>query len=380
MRTAIIAAVSAVVAGLAAAFIALAIDDGGAATVVQEPAGESAEAVSAAADERDSPEAVADESAPPAPDLPPAEGDAPPRAEGPSADAGFDPVAIFEEVGPSVVSIESQGGLNSGSGFFVDDEGHIVTNYHVVVGSSTVNVVLDDGTELPGEVLGFDADNDLAVVRVEADGLVVRAVELGDSEALIVGEPVAAIGNPFGLERTLTTGIVSAVERLRPALQAGGRPQRGLIQTDAAINPGNSGGPLINAAGEVIGVNASVESPIRASVGVGFAIPSSVVSRFLPRLIAGDEIQHPWIGITGQDTEEGALVDSIVEGSPADQSGLQVGDLIEAIGGQAIGDFEQLAVLVDGFDVGETVPLAVVRDGAGLELALTLGAWPGLAG
>ena len=277
-----------------------------------------------------------------------------------------------------MVSIVTNGG--GGTGFFVDAEGNIVTNYHVVQSASTVTVELSDGTIVQGTVRGFDDANDLAVVQVNPSGLAITPVRLGDSDGLIVGEPVAAIGHPFALERTLTTGIISATGRTRPPLRDGGRSQRGLIQTDAAVNPGNSGGPLINAAGEVVGVNASAESPVRGSVGTNFAVPVNLVTRFLPAMIAGEMVAHPWIGITGEDTPEGALVDSVVAGSPAYQAGLQVGDRIQALGGTDLDDFEHLAVVVDGFEVGETVTMDVLRDGIAVELELMLGAWPGFAG
>ena len=379
MRTAIVAVSSALLGGLAAAFIALAIDDGGGAPAALSSLAENAPVGGAppADDGRD--EAAPLEEA--APRSTARESPAPQEfPSAPPAEAVFDPVAIFELMGPSVVSIGSLAEMTSGSGFFVDSDGYIVTNYHVVAGMRSVTVTLDDATRLPGQVLGMDVDNGLVVVRIDPGGLSIEPVELGDSEALMVGETVAAIGNPFGLERTLTTGIVSAVERLRPALQVSGRPQRGLIQTDAAINPGNSGGPLINAAGQVIGVNTSVESPIRASVGVGFAIPASVLQRSLPRMIAGESIQHPWIGIVGQDALEGVLLDTVIAGSLADRAGLRTGDVIRAIAGVPIESFEHLARLVDGLEVGQTVTMGLLREGIAVERMLTLGAWPGRTG
>lgn len=300
-----------------------------------------------------------------------------PATQGAAESAGaFDPIAIFTAVEPAVVSVLADGG--AGTGFFVDASGHIVTNYHVVQGASAVTVELSDGVMLDGTVLGFDSANDLAVVRVELEGRTVAPVRLGDSDALIVGEPVAAIGHPFGLQRTLTTGIISATSRTRPPLLSGGRLQRGLIQTDAALNPGNSGGPLINAAGEVIGVNAAAESPVRGSVGTNFAVPVNLVTRFLSQMIKGEAIQHPWIGISGgvPDGDSGLPISAVVSGSPAQAAGLIGGDRIVAVADEPLDDFDELAALIDAREVGETLPFQVLRDGATLEVPVTLAPWP----
>ena len=363
MRTAVIALISGAAAAIAAAFIALAIDDGGTTTIIREAPPAEATVEPASTVQRT---AEIGEPAPAEPEPPPAIATA------------FDPAAIFKQIGPAVVSIETQQGLVSGSGFIVDGDGHIVTNFHVVQGSDSVSVVLDDETRVSGQVLGFDRANDLAVVAIDPIGVELRPAPLGDSDALIVGDPVVAIGNPFGLERTLTTGVVSALGRLRPPLEAGGRPQRGLIQTDAAINPGNSGGPLINAAGEVIGVNASAESPIDGSVGVGFAIPSSIVQRFLPEMIAGEEILHPWLGISSVESDEpGLLIESVFADSPADAGGLLPGDRLIRANGVAIEGFEDLADLLDDQRVGAVVTVGVDRQGESVAIEITLAAWPG---
>ena len=288
----------------------------------------------------------------------------------------FDPIAIFKSVEPAVVSILTDGG--AGTGFFVDTTGHIVTNYHVVQGASTATVELSDGSTLTGAVLGFDSANDLAVVRVDLEEQAVVPVRLGDSDTLIVGEPVAAIGHPFGLQRTLTTGIISATSRTRPPLLNGGRLQRGLIQTDAALNPGNSGGPLINADGEVIGVNAIAESPVRGSVGTNFAVPVNLVTRFLPQMIMGKTIEHPWIGISGgsPDGGPGLPISAVVSESPAETAGLIGGDRIVAVADEHLDDFDELATLIDAQEVGATLPFQVLRGAVTLEIPITLGPWP----
>ena len=289
----------------------------------------------------------------------------------------FDPPQIFVDVSPSIVAVEA--GLGGGSGFFVDAAGHVVTNYHVVRGQGNVTVVDADGERSPAEVLGFDIANDLAVLRVDPDLVRVVPLTLADSDAIVVGEPVVAIGNPFGLQTSLTTGVVSAIERTRPGLDVDGRPQRGLIQTDAAINPGNSGGALLNASGEVIGVTASVESPVRGSVGVGFAIPSNTVSRFLPAMIAGETILHPWMGIQGGLGEDagGATVGAVAPGGPSDQAGLRGGDVLLSVDGMSLRDFETLARFLDGRGVGDRLIFQVDRDGDVITTVVELEAWPG---
>jgi S1-C subfamily serine protease len=294
-----------------------------------------------------------------------------------SAFGDFDPSQIFLDVGPSVVSIST--GFGGGTGFFVDDLGHIVTNYHVVQGADNVTVFNDDGGSAPAELLGFDRANDLAVLLVDPNVIPAVPVTLADSDLAIVGEPVAAIGDPFGLQTSLTVGVVSAIERTRPGLDVGGRPQRGLIQTDTAINPGNSGGVLLNADGHVIGVTASVESPVRGSVGVGFAIASNTVTRFLPDMLAGREVLHPWIGINGVfDTDTAGLgVDSVVPNTPAELAGLRGGDRLITLDGVTLTDFEQLASILDERDVGDDVLFEVERGGDTIDITVTLGAWPG---
>ena len=300
-----------------------------------------------------------------------------PAAKAGSADfaTGFDPSAIFDAVGPSVVAIATSSG--GGSGFFIDDLGHVVTNYHVIQGFDQVLVVDAAGNTAPGQILGFDRANDLAVVAIDIAELDVQAVTLADSDLADVGQRVAAIGSPFGLDQTLTTGVVSAIERTRAG--ATDRPQRGLIQTDAAINPGNSGGVLVDAQGAVLGITNSVESPIRGSVGVGFAIPSNVLARFLDQMIAGEQISHPWIGISaefGSDTGNLAI-GTVIRDAPAEQAGIQIGDRLLRIDGTTLVELEQLARLLDGYDVGDQVTFEIERNGSTILVDVELGAWPG---
>src|SRR5881296_4207721 len=218
-----------------------------------------------------------------------------------------------------------------GSGFVINPNGLIVTNNHVVDGATEIKVTLADGRELPGRVLGRDPKTDIALLKVDATGLLV--IPLGDSSRLQVGEPVMAIGNPFGLEQTVTTGIVSATGRV-----IGSGPYDNFIQTDASINPGNSGGPLINARGEVIGINTAIFSRTGGSVGIGFAVPSSLAKTVLTQLADHGKVERGWLGVSIQPlTQElaksfkrgdssGALVSSVTEGSPADRAGMKAGD------------------------------------------------------
>ena len=360
LTTAITAALAALIAVLAT----LAIDDGDSPVAVDSPGAAQAvsttQPVAAAGEERVGGDVIE------------------PEGGLPKVAAVFEPAALFAMIDPSVVVITTPNG--DGSGFFIDVEGHVVTNYHVVEGSTSVTVLDADGDSAEGTVLGFDIANDLAVVKVDPSEIDVRPVILGNSDLLRVGDRVAAIGTPFGLQNTVTTGIVSAVERTRPGVQIGGRPQRGMIQTDAPINPGNSGGVLINGAGEVIGVTSSVESPIRGSVGVGFAIPSDIVQRFLPQMVAGEEIVHPWMGIQGsvlRNGEPGLPVEGVVDGGPADHARILAGDRLLQANDVVLDDFEQLAQYLDEREIGEIMTFVVQRGGQTLSIEVELEVWPG---
>ncbi|MGD9030624.1 MAG: trypsin-like peptidase domain-containing protein [Anaerolineae bacterium] len=342
---------------------------------------------------------------PPTPTLAPTE--APLSLEEPINALQSQVEAVYDQMGSAVVNITSvtyafdfflnpvpQEG--TGSGFVYDEQGHIITNYHVIENAEELSVALADGESYPAEVVGVDPTNDLAVIRIDADRLP-QPVPLGDSDALRVGQFVAAIGNPFGLERTLTVGVISSL----------GRVIRGpddrfigeVIQTDAAINPGNSGGPLLDLNGMVIGVNSQIVSPSQANAGVGFAVPSNTVRRVVPELIARGRYPHPWLGIeqisltserarifrqAGMDVpvDEGVLVLEVNRGGPADRAGIRGGDqvgqigryrvplggdIITAINGEPIADYQDLTVYLETQTrVGETVSVTLVRvDDAG---------------
>jgi S1-C subfamily serine protease len=306
---------------------------------------------------------------------------------------------LYEQVRPSVVRINARdGGSNSGgvgSGIVLDKDGHILTNNHVVGSFDSIDVVLFDGTAASATVVGRDPGNDLAVIRADlpADQLV--PATFGDSDAIRAGEFVIAVGNPFDLEGSVTEGIVSGIGR---SLQGSGRPLRQLIQSDAAINPGNSGGGLFNAAGEVIGVTTAIENPSgdRVFVGIGYAVPSNVVARFLPNMLNGETIEHPRLGVAlenvtpaiasdlGLSVEQGVLIVAVEPGTGADQAGLRggadnfgqaTGDVIVRIDSQDIRDYDDLANYIDSLEVGDVVDVVVIRDGGEVTVPVTLNAW-----
>ncbi len=290
---------------------------------------------------------------------------------------------VFNGASRSIVTVISsaqvRGGLTpegGGTGFVVSTDGLILTNYHVVGSADGVSVRFSDGTTSPAEVLGSDQGNDIALLRADIpEG--VPALPLADSDAVAVGETAVAIGSPFGLEQTVTQGIVSAVDR---TWFGGGRPLRDLIQTDAPINPGNSGGPLLNANGEVIGITTLIESPVRGNVGIGFAVPINTAQRVLPQLQAGVELETVWLGISTQPDEStaqsGIVVAQVVAGSPAQEGGVQVGDILIAVEGTAVNDLEQLGEQLAIRQPGDTITITVERSGAQQEIEVTLEAWP----
>ena len=307
---------------------------------------------------------------------------------------------LVERVMPSIVQIRV-GRAGTGSGIVIDRSGHILTNGHVVEGATRLVVELRDGTTATAEVTGMDAGNDLAVIRASLPADSLTPAVFGDSGAVRVGEPVFAIGNPFGLGFTVTSGIISGLGRESDG-EPGGHSIRGVLQTDAAVNPGNSGGPLFDASGKVIGINTALENPYgqRVFVGVGYAVPSNTAQRFIPRMIAGEEIEHPQLGIAGialnaltaedagVEVERGVYVTHVVPDSAADRAGLTAastpdgsgldrgGDVITAIDGVEVQDVQELARIIDSHEVGAQVTLTVVRDGESIVVKAVLRAWP----
>ena len=318
-------------------------------------------------------------------------------------------VALYQQTNPGVVSIEvatvrggTLRGAGAGSGFIYDDQGHIVTNNHVVDGATQVAVIFYNGQQAEASIVGTDPNSDLAVIKVDRLANGAHPLPLGDSDRVAVGESVIAIGNPFALGNSMTAGIVSAVGR---TIDSGATPFSipRAIQTDAAINHGNSGGPLLNLSGQVIGVNAQIASETDANAGVGFAIPSNMVGRVVPALIEKGAYAWPWLGVSGGSVnlsivkannlsvQEGAYIDSVTANGPAAKAGLRGssgtrsvdgvdvptgGDVIVAIDNTPITDFDTLLVEVASHKPGDQVRLTVLRGGQRQQVTVTLGERP----
>jgi 2-alkenal reductase len=318
-------------------------------------------------------------------------------------------IELYKRVNPAVVHIfvldEQSFVVGTGSGFVYDNLGHIVTNNHVVTGASGLEVVFQDGVRMTAEVVGTDVDSDLAVIKIESLPQSVQPIPMGDSNNVEVGQFVVAIGNPFGEAGSLSLGIVSGLGRSLASdriAEGGGRyslPQ--VIQTDAAINPGNSGGPLLNLAGEVVGVNSAIRTATGTNSGVGFSIPVNAVRRVIPALIAEGIYHYPYIGIRmtsidlafqqemGLPQATGAYVTDVTPNSPAQRAGLIAsgfndtiglipgGDLVIAVDGQPVNSPDDLiSFLVFNAEVGQTITLTVIRDGQQIEVPLTLSERP----
>ncbi|WP_051309823.1 S1C family serine protease [Desulfogranum japonicum] len=309
-------------------------------------------------------------------------------------------IDIFRNSAPSVVYITSIAvrrnlfNLNvyempqgTGSGFIWDSSGRIVTNYHVISDANRIDVTLADHSTWKAVLVGMAPDRDLAVLQISAPASKLKPIPIGESSNLLVGQKVFAIGNPFGLDQTLTTGIVSALGREITSVT--GRTIHDVIQTDAAINPGNSGGPLLDSAGRLIGVNTAIYSPSGASSGIGFAVPVGEVNRVVPQIIRHGKIIRPGLGITLANqrlTEEleleGVLVLKVVTGSTAEKAGLRatrqvpggliLGDVILAVNGESVKNYDSLRDEVEKYRVGEKVILLISRDGHKIDVEVTL--------
>jgi S1-C subfamily serine protease len=322
--------------------------------------------------------------------------------------------ALFKKVENSVVQIVARGenigffeDERLGSGFVYDANGHIITNNHVVEGTEKVTVTFLDGTVYKADIVGTDPYTDLAVVRADIPNEKLSPLPLGDSSELQVGQQVAAIGNPFGLSGSMTTGIVSQLGRLLPLQEVGGFSIPDVVQTDAAINPGNSGGPLLNLRGEVVGVNTAIQSLTGEFSGVGLAIPSNTVKKIVPVLIDDGTYEHPWLGVSGTDIvpeiaealelEEarGFLVIDVVADSPADKYGIRGGskqvtldsrqirlggDVIVAIDDNPVRKIDDILVYMQREkSVGDEVTLSIIRDGEPMEITVVLSERPNLS-
>jgi len=316
-------------------------------------------------------------------------------------DTGFMPwPTIYGQLKNSVVLIETDLGL--GSGFVYDKKGHIVTNYHVIEGAESIEVTFLDGNITSAEIIGLDIYSDLAIIKVDTQTTTLNPIVLGDSSELTVGEPVAAMGNPYGLSDTLTVGIVSSIQR---SLEATGNYLIiDIIQIDAAVNPGNSGGPLVNLHGQVVGVNTAIQSETGAFTGIGFAIPSDTVKREINNLIETGNYKHPWLGISGLgvnleladviglDKPQGILVIDVTADGPADLAGIRGstetafvdeqevqigGDVITAINDVPVITMNDLAVYMErNTSPDDSIDLSVIRDGQETNITVKLGERP----
>ena len=270
-------------------------------------------------------------------------------------------------------------GKGSGSGFVVDDQGHIVTAAHVVDGATSVSVKFADGTARKATVLGKDDAMDVAVIKVDADGLTLHPLTLGSSASVDVGAEVAAIGDPFGYARSISTGIVSGVDRTVQA--PNGFTVAHAIQTDAAMNPGNSGGPVLDADGDVVGIadQIATDGSAEQSSGVGFAVPIDLVKSALKTLEAGGSVRHAYVGVATGDsstTTAGATVSGVTGGGPAGRAGLRSGDVVTALDGTTVTDSTDLVAAVAAHQPGDEVELTVKRGSETLHPTVTLGAQP----
>ena len=336
---------------------------------------------------------------------------APLGSASPAADAGSGLTArdIYRRAAPGVVFIRARSvqqtqspfdvfpqtheNVSTGSGFVLDDRGHILTNAHVVASSLDVRVSFSDHRTVAARVVGKDADTDLAVLSVNPEEAELRPLRLGDSDSVQVGDPTVAIGNPFGLERTLTTGVVSALQRRITA--PSGFAIEDVIQTDAAINPGNSGGPLLDAAGRVIGVNSQIatDKGSSGSVGIGFAVPAATVRRVLPELERDGRVRRPFLGVRGRETRDGVLIEAVQAGAPAAAAGIRGGDreaiderdgsivvlggdVCTRIGSREVRTMDDVHSALAGLRPGQRVEVELKREGKPVKVTVSLGERP----
>lgn len=324
-----------------------------------------------------------------------------PRGE--LAPAELSQIALFRQASPSVVHITSVGGNGqngTGTGFIWDEQGYIVTNYHVVVGAQQWHVTLADNSTFEAQYVGGEPSSDVAILKIKAEPGQLMPIPIGSSSDLQVGQNVFAIGTPFGLEQTLTSGIISGLGRQIYSLD--GQPINDVIQTDAAINPGNSGGPLLDSAGRAIGMNTAIFSPSGTNAGVGFAIPIDTVNSLAPELIRNGSIERPALGVliypdaaleqlrdrgVPNLPERGVVIREVLKGSSAEKAGLRgeeftprrgfrLGDVIVGVDGKPVDQADELFKILGSHKVGDTVELSILRDGNPLQVQIPLQARP----
>ncbi len=314
-------------------------------------------------------------------------------------------IELFKNISPSVVYITSiavqrdiftfralEIPRGTGSGFIWDENGYVVTNFHVIQNAQAADVTLADRSTWKAKLVGYEADKDLAVLKIDAPKRLLQPIVVGTSTDLEVGQKVFAIGNPFGFDHTLTTGVISGLGREIESVT--GRPIQGVIQTDAAINPGNSGGPLLDSSGRLIGINTAIVSPSGAYAGIGFAVPVDFVNRMVPQIIQYGKVIKPVLGINIAEDQmvrylgaQGVLVLNVTPGGPADKAGLRptrrdarggilLGDLIVSIDENPVGENKDLFRILDSHDIGDTVKLRVRRSDGEIEFNVTLQAKP----
>ena len=293
----------------------------------------------------------------------------------PTASSSSSVASVYRRAIKGVVKVfaSSGAGQGTGSGFVIDDEGHVVTNQHVVDGATTVSVTFDDGTEADARVLGADPSTDVALLKIEGSHDL-SPLPLGSAASLEIGDPVIAIGSPFGLDGTLTTGVVSGLDREIQAPDGFGIA--GVIQTDAALNQGNSGGPLLDAEGRVIGINSQIQSESGGNDGIGYAVPIETVREIVAQLKESGSVEHAYLGVSLTDAEDGGALLDVVEGAPADDGGLQDGDIVVTADGKPVEDGEDLRDAVSASDPGDELELEVKRGGKTEQVTVELGSRP----
>ena len=282
--------------------------------------------------------------------------------------------SVYARVSPSLVSVVTEAG--TGSGFFVTEDGHVITNLHVVSDAEQVYVYLQDRSGHEAEVIARDAGNDLALLKIDADAITISVPRFGGLDDLRIGDPVGALGAPFGLPNSLTVGIVSALDRTRPSGTGTLEPLRSMIQTDAALNPGNSGGMLVDEFGRVVGIPTQIESSDRSSSGIGFAVSAEAMLRSLPIMLQGEDVERSYLGVSLPRSGDRLEILDVVCDSAADRAGVRVGDVLLEINGESAETFADLVDVLADVTPGDEITITVRRGFSRLTLETTATAWP----